>query len=376
MDTLTHALSGALLARATAPATPGPGELTSRARMTVGFVAAAFPDSDIVLRLFGMLPYLDLHRGVTHSIILLPAWALLLAWLFSRCSRQRYSWRAIYGTAALGIGIHIAGDVFTAYGTMVLAPFSYHRFAVPFTFIIDPYFTAIIVIGLAAVMFRRQRRYPAIIALLMLGCYVGFQGILHSQAIKIGETYLETHGLKETGAEVHAIPQPLSPFNWKIIVSHGDDYYEALVNLWRVQKLQPPDTANGILAAWKRVASGYQPVSAAKWMHHGRFGEMESQHILAREAWSQEVFTRYRQFAIFPFLDRIESDGGRLCVWFLDLRFTLPSLPPSLGFGVCRDNASGPWRLGQRAGTFGTDTLLKLLGMKREEDQPPHPELE
>ena len=222
MDTLTHALSGALLARATAPMRPAAGELTSGVRTAVGFVAAAFPDCDFVLRLFDPLTYVALHRGVTHSIILLPAWALLLAWLLSLVLRQRYSWRAIYGTAALGIAIHIAGDVFTAYGTMLLAPFSSHRFAIPFTFIIDPYFTAIIAIGLAAAMLRPQGRHPAVIAFLVLGCYVGFQGILHSHAVKVGEAYAGNSGLLE--AEVHAFPQPLSPFYWKVIVSHGDDY--------------------------------------------------------------------------------------------------------------------------------------------------------
>ena len=358
MDTLTHALSGALLARATAPATPGAGELRPRARMTVGFRAAAFPDSDIILRLFGALTDIDLHRGVTHSIILLPAWALLLAWLFSRFSRQRYSWRAIYGTAALGIAIHIAGDLFTAYGTMVLAPFSHHRFALPFTFIIDPYFTAIIVIGLAAVMLRRQRRYPAVIAILVLGCYVGFQGILHSRAIKVGEAYAETHGFAGAAAEVYAIPQPLSPFNWKIIVRHGDGYDVASINLWRSERRTLPEPErgiSGILGMWGRIAAGYQPVSAAHWIHYSQFGKTESQNALAHEAWSQEVFTRFREFAMFPVLDKIEPHGSGVCVRFLDLRFTIPSLPPSLGFGVCRDSSTGPWRLRQKDGAFGVD---------------------
>jgi inner membrane protein len=354
MDTLTHALSGALLGRATAPAMLRSGELTPRARMTVGFVAAAFPDCDIVLRLFGALTYVDLHRGVTHSIILLPPWALLLAWLFSRISRQRYSWRAIYGTAALGIAIHIAGDLFTAYGTMMLAPFSHHRFALPFTFIIDPYFTSIIVIGLAAAMLIRQGRYPAVIALMVLGGYVGAQGILHSRAVKVGETYAETHGLG-AGAEVHAIPQPLSPFNWKIIVSRGDGYDVASVNLWDTESRRPPGPRHGIagiLGAWGRIAAGYQPVSAANWTHYSQFGKTVSQNALAREAWGQEVFTRFRQFANFPVLDKIKSNGSAVCVSFFDLRFTVPSLPPSLVFGVCRDNASARWRLEPTGGAF------------------------
>ena len=83
----------------------------------------------------------------------------------------------------LGIAIHIGGDLFTAYGTMMLAPFSHYRFAFPFSFIIDLYFTSIIVIGVAGVMLIRQRRYPAVIALMVLAGYVGFHGILHSHNI-------------------------------------------------------------------------------------------------------------------------------------------------------------------------------------------------
>ena len=358
MDTLTHALSGALLARATVPATAKPGELTPRARMTAGFVAAAFPDSDIVLRLLGTLTYIDLHRGVTHSIILLPAWALLLAWLFSRFSRQRYSWRAFYGTAALGIAIHIAGDLFTAYGTMVLAPFSHERFALPFTFIIDPYFTAIIVIGLVAVMPARRSRYPAVIALAILGCYVGFQGILHSRALRVGEAYAGAQQLDRTAGEVHAVPQPLSPFNWKIIVNHGDGYDVASVNLRRSERRIPPEPElgiPGILGMWGRIDAGYEPVSAARWIRYSRFGKTESQDALAREAWNQKIFAPFRDFAMFPVLDKIESHGSGVCVRFLDLRFTIPSLPPSLGFGVCRDGSTGLWRLRQKDGVFGMD---------------------
>jgi inner membrane protein len=351
MDTLTHALSGALLARATAPVRPVAGELTSGERTTVGFVAAAFPDCDFVLRLFDPLTYIALHRGVTHSVILLPAWALLLAWLLSLILRQRYSWRAIYGTAALGIAIHIAGDVFTAYGTMLLAPLSSHRFAIPFTFIIDPYFTSIIAIGLTAAMLLPQGRRPAIIAFLVLGCYVGFQGILHSQAVKAGEAYAKNSGLFKT--EVHAVPQPLSPFYWKVIVSRGDDYYVASIDLWQTHNRKPSDPASGIWGMWERIASGYQPVSTAKWIHRRRFGDTDSQRHLAHEAWAQEIFAPFRRFAAFPALNLIEPAGNGVCVSFLDLRFTVPSLPPSLVFGLCRDSPAGPWWLEHKRGRLG-----------------------
>ena len=359
MDTLTHALSGALLARATAPPShhaPNTGQLTLRARMTVGVVAAAFPDIDFVLRVVDTLTYITFHRGITHSIILLPAWAWLLAWLISYLSRlgqRQYSRQAIYGTAVLGIAIHIAGDVITSYGTMLLAPFSRHAFGIPFTFIIDPYFTAIIVAGLVVGMFKPKSRYPAITALLILGCYVGFQGVLHSRAVKIGDIYAENHGLIE--AEVHAFPQPLSPFNWKVIVSHGNDYEVASVNLWRTQELEISSAKGGLLGMWRTISAGYQPVSAVQWIRHSRFGETELQSALAREAWRQEVFAGFRHFAKFPALDQIEYYPGEVCVSFLDLRFIVPSLQPSLVFGLCHEGPDGVWRLARDRGLFGRD---------------------
>src|SRR5690554_4212721 len=150
MDTLTHAVTGALIARVAAPSQPRPGQLSHRARMTAGFLAAAFPDIDFALRLTGTLNYLNWHQGVTHSLVLLPVWALLLSVIFSRATSGRYTWQAFYLPVCLGLMIHIAGDVITAYGPTLLAPFSYERFYIPLIYVSDPPFTLIAIAGLAA----------------------------------------------------------------------------------------------------------------------------------------------------------------------------------------------------------------------------------
>ena len=98
---------------------------------------------------------------------------------------------------------------------------------------------------------------------------------------------------------------------------------------------------------WSRIAAGYEPASAVRWHHYSRFGKVQTQSTLVREAWAQEVFFRFREFAQFPFLNYIETIGSDVCVRFADLRFTVPSLAPSLGFGVCRDADTGAWRLEQ-----------------------------
>jgi len=67
VDTLTHALSGALLARATAPKHAPPHSLPRR--VAAGFFGLRRPDLDFVVSFVGPVEYLANHRGVTHSLI-------------------------------------------------------------------------------------------------------------------------------------------------------------------------------------------------------------------------------------------------------------------------------------------------------------------
>src|SRR5687768_6836843 len=189
MDTLTHALSGALLARATVPARADDQTLPLGRRIFVGFLAAAAPDLDFVFGYLGPIEYLYHHRGITHSLILLPLWAFLLAKLAALAWRRDRSWRAYFGIIAMGIALHIAGDLITSYGTMVFAPFSDARVSLGTTFIIDLWFTGIILAGLAAAAIWRRTPVPAIAGLAALCGYVAFQGIQRDRAIEWGETY-------------------------------------------------------------------------------------------------------------------------------------------------------------------------------------------
>ena len=200
MDTLTHALSGALLARATAPA-PGPAVIPLRRRIALGAMAAAFPDIDVVVSLGSPLSYLHHHRGVTHSLVMLAVWTALLAWLCTRVWRndanKGLGWRAYAGIIAWGIGAHIAGDWITSFGTMVFAPLSDWRAALSITFIIDLWFSGIILAGLlASWLWRKSRhaRWPAITSLAVLCGYVVFQFVQQQRAIEFGEQFVRQIG--------------------------------------------------------------------------------------------------------------------------------------------------------------------------------------
>ena len=334
MDTLNHALSGALLARATAPKDAPPRSIPRR--VAAGFFACAAPELDFVFGYAGPVQYLLHHRGVTHSLLLLPLWAFLVAWLLAKILREPRGWKALYGVTALAIAAHIAGDVITSYGTMVLAPLSDWRAAIGTTFIIDLWFTGIIVAGLIASAFLYRFRWPAAAALALLVSYVGFQYLEKRNALEFGEQYARDKGLSGARVEVH--PRPVSPFNWTVFVSDEEAHRYAHINLVRKEP-RPYQPGDGFIA---KLEAAYLPLDQAIWVTRLRYG-WQPTDALVKEAWESPPLAFFRWFADLPAFDGMSA--GSTCFWFVDLRFLIPgrdSMP--FRFGACRDQDL-TWRL-------------------------------
>jgi inner membrane protein len=340
VDTLTHALSGALLARATAPA-PGKARISTGARVAAGFLTAAFPDIDFVLGYVSPVAYLTGHRGVTHSLILLPLWGLALAWILAKFHRGKdVTWRDYVGVCALGVGAHILGDLITAFGTMIYAPLSDARVAWNTTFIIDLWFSGIILAGLLGSLLWRRSRIPAILGLVVLVGYVGLQAVLHSRAVDFGAEHARQQGWSK--AQVAAIPRPVSPFNWTVFVTEGDRYHLAHVNLVR-EKMPPPPGPDAGLFEW--YGAPYAPLARAKWVTVNVYGEDAAARELATRALADPRLAFFRWFAEFPALYRIDRGNPSTCVWFQDLRFLTPGSDRNIfRYGMCREDGSEEWR--------------------------------
>ena len=224
---------------------------------------------------------------------------------------------------------------------MILAPFSDWRAALGTTFIIDLWFSGIIVAGLvlSAVFFRS--RAPAVIASVALAGYVGFQYVQRQHALELGEAYAKSLGLQKARITTH--PRPVSPFNWTVFVSDEETHRYAHVNLVRKEprRYQPGD---GFIA---RIDSPYMPAEQAIWVRRPRYGETDQ--ALIREAWNAEALYFFRWFADLPAFDGMSE--GSTCVWFVDLRFLTPgrdTLP--FRFGACREKPGAPWRGYERTG--------------------------
>lgn len=337
MEILTHAVLGAAVAYAVMPAQAG---LTTRERCLLGALAAVFPDSDFAGFLVDPLRFLaDWHQGPTHSLLLLPVWALLIGGVFAAAIRRRSVFMIAACVSALGLLSHVAADLITAYGTAVLYPLSATRWSLGTTFLIDPVFTGILLLGFVAGIGLRRRRFAAL-GLVGACLYVGAQAGLQQQAIEVGRQSAREQSLVIEG--LTALPQPLSPFNWKLVGRSGSEWFVAHVNLRSTPPWLPPMPYRARLL---ELAGAYRPPDQLVWRIRYRYGDQSELRAQVEQLWNDPRFAAFRRFAVYPSLSRIEHDGAETCIWFTDLRYDLPTLPDTFRYGYCRDSADRPWQM-------------------------------
>jgi inner membrane protein len=302
--------------------------------VVVGLVAGAFPDVDVVAQWFGDIAYLTQHRGVTHSVLLLPLWAFMVAWLMALAFRttrgQPGGWKSLYVFAAAGIAIHIAGDWITQFGTMLLQPFSDRRFGLGSMFIIDLMFSGLLLAGLLLAAVFPRRRWPAALGLGAAAAWVGLATVGQYEALEIGERHARAQGMK--GAEVTVMPRPASPFNWTVTVFDGQTYHLAHVNTRRTEPLLLEADSHFI----QRFSAPYLPVQQAVWQQVPKFGGAGAP-AWVMEAWNAPAFGFFRWFAQTPaWLPGPPDTASERCAWFRDLRFDFPGREEGpFRYGVC-----------------------------------------
>lgn len=189
MDTITHGIAGALIGKAifggedlfgpstgvasvrakNAPEDPpqqkvSPGRIVTWSLM----LGAIFPDSDVLRDIFShdRLLIVTWHRSITHSLLMLPLWALLLAGI----TRAFASWRKWEAPSFVGLSViyavgilsHILLDLVTSFGTMIWSPLKWSRPAWDLLFIVDFTFAAILLVPqwIAWVYSRPQKMWP------------------------------------------------------------------------------------------------------------------------------------------------------------------------------------------------------------------------
>jgi inner membrane protein len=313
VDPLTQGLLGAACGQAVY------GRALGRRAVIWGAAIGMSPDLDVVLNATGPMGEWLWHRGFTHALWFGPLLGPLPGWLLWRWKGGRL--RDWIGLAILALFTHPLLDVWTTYGTQLLAPFSRHRFALDAVGIIDPAYT--LVLGAAVVAGRwrgwgsRTARGAAWVALSLSTAYLVAGLEINHRAEVRAAAQLRAEG--EVGFRVSAYPTVLQ-LPLRRIVARRDE--EVRIGWLSLLSPRPID--------WTCFEDARGPLVDA-----------------ARGTWEARVL---EWFAMGQTAARLEGTGQGAVVEIDDLRYGLPGQPRDglWGVRVRLDAAGRPTGPGER----------------------------
>jgi inner membrane protein len=303
MDNLTHSLTGALAAKIIDHSENLPEELIQQKKKIFWLLVltANLPDIDVIAGFFGDSIFsTQHHRGVTHSLLFAPMFAILPAAVFYLLFKMK-SFKALWTISLIGTLLHIFFDLITPFGTQILAPFSTARYTFDMMFIVDLFFTSMLLITLFVGKFFKQRaRLIYLVGSTAVLLYLSVEAINHQLASNRVEDALRQTGIIPT--KISALPQPLSIFRWKGLVQTDD---RVLLTFFSVPGNEEPFTFENHNIAQDDFVKQAMQTDAAKW---------------------------YMRFSRHPWIQSTQH-GDLHVVEFRDLQFTIDKkILNALGF--------------------------------------------
>lgn len=226
MDSLTHVLSGVVMAKA------GLAERYGRGTTLFLVVTASLPDIDALLGFVVEDAFLY-RRGLTHSVVGIPFLALGAA-AIARVWCRAIPFMALFRMGLAAIVLHVLLDLLNSYGVMLLAPFSNHRFELAWVFIIDLVVWGVLFAPLVLAWTRaRGLSSPRVSrwALVVLTLYVAAVGGMRARASQLLAATIAQEELRPEFRYV--FPEALGTHRFRGVVREGREYRVYLVDVPR-----------------------------------------------------------------------------------------------------------------------------------------------
>lgn len=266
MDSLSQIVLGGAVAAAIVPAHH------RRAALLAGAVLGTLPDLDslpIALLTDDPVARMTLHRGLTHSLLVLPLAALAIwAWFRSRGGRVTESPVRWFWAILLALVTHPLLDAFTVYGTQLLWPFQPPPAMWSSLFIIDPLYTIWLLAACIAAWVLRERRgaQRALVAGLAIStAYIGWSLAAKATVDREAGRALAAMGLAD--APRFSVPMPLNTLLWRVVAMTPSGYVEGYRSLFD----DGPVTFRGHASNTEAfgAARGLPAVDRLAWFNHG-----------------------------------------------------------------------------------------------------------
>lgn len=286
-------------------------------RPLAGAVAALFPYIEVTFELFGDVFASWASRGLTWSVLLLPLWSFILAFIFGTISGK--GWQRFIWLVAGCMGISLFTTVFTIDGIQPFAPILDIRLRLPIIFDFDVYLFAGLLFGvIVTYLIKPFRRDIARVFLVLLVVYLIVLSSFSSKARDFGRRYADALQLKIVS--INVLPQPISPLNWRVIILTDENrLHDVRLNL---SAEKPSDIDPTKAKRSYRIKALYQPMDTAVWQIYNRLGRRlsEAESLIVSDQWralQKSAFGWDARFAIYRGITRYE---GQRCRMWQDIR--------------------------------------------------------
>ena len=224
MDSLTQILLGGAIAAVIAPARH------RRAALLAGAALGTLPDLDsLPLLLFTDNPVtlMTVHRSFSHSLFVLPLLGWLVWWLFRRFGKGRVAEAPIrwFWAIQLALVTHPLLDAFTVYGTQLFWPLRTPPEMWSSVFIIDPLYTAWLLVACVVAWFAREKRLAQIalvVGLALSSAYLGWSLLAKNMVDRQADRDLAAIGLG--AAPRFSVPMPFNTLLWRVVAMTPQGY--------------------------------------------------------------------------------------------------------------------------------------------------------
>jgi inner membrane protein len=232
VDPLTHLATGVICSQVL----PAPSRWWAA---LAGAIFALLPDVDYFFIFWDRLAFIRYHRGFTHSLLAVPLFALAGALLGRYLGGPRW-FKPLFILGLVVLGSHLLLDLATSYGTQLFSPISRRRLSLDWIFIIDPYFTALLLAGaIAALTWPSWGPRLGAWCLAAAAVYLLVCASYHHQALDLARRVFPEG--KSGVQTVAALPQPFSSRRWQLIAGSPAEIQQAFVQgPWRPRPRRSP----------------------------------------------------------------------------------------------------------------------------------------
>jgi inner membrane protein len=221
LDTITHTLFGIGIYHSFKK-----NEATRKERRALLFssiVGSQIPDIDVVSQFWDQEGLYQMwHRGITHSILLAPVWALVIYFLIRLIFKEGH--RKLYYIALISVVIHDTSDVLNAWGTGYLEPISPIRLTFGTIPIIDFVIWTIFIISFVLKKFSRWTPNQ-----IFRGAWLAIA--LHV-LIQTGQGMYIVNDIKNDYEKI-TLSADFIPWQYTVIGKNGNTVEISLASLWR-----------------------------------------------------------------------------------------------------------------------------------------------